>query len=281
MSAAGRAWLRELHGTLPRHADALQAMLRAVEAEPQWATFWLSCSVADGRGDELSDLDAALGWGDDGLPDDALVVAVIRAAGRVHDLLAHRLPGWTLDHRRYAVEYADGLQLDLVVLPAAERSYRVPAEVVLHDPGELLVGIKGWDPVAFDTAAEWLFLGWWALSDVAKYAVRESWLEAAERLSDVRLATCRLWAAAVNASHPQFGLGQLLDLPSPEASLPPRLRTLFALPTAESVLSALRAATAALEEARLQATDVIPQLTTPAIAEHVLARVQRISGASD
>lgn len=266
-------------------------MLTAVEAEPRWATFWLSCSVADGRGDALSDLDAALGWEPDGLPEDPLVLSVIRSAGSVQDCLAHRLPGWTIDHRRFAVEYADGLQLDLVVLPAAQRSYLVPGEVVLHDPDGLLVPTGPLDPVSAETAAEWLFLGWWALSDVAKYAARESWFEAAERLSDVRLAACRLWAVAAGARHPQFGLGQLLDLPQTDRDepgsgrletdarlpgrLPAGLESLYALPSRTSVLLALQAAPAVLEEARRAAGTA--GLATPALAAHVRARLRQVA----
>jgi hypothetical protein len=47
---------------LPRHAAVVEALRHAVEESEQWRWLELSCSLAAGRGDDLSDVDAGVGY---------------------------------------------------------------------------------------------------------------------------------------------------------------------------------------------------------------------------
>lgn len=91
------------------------------------------------------------------------------------------------------------MQLDLVVFPAPWRRSR-PSEVPIDKDDDLahlvtppadLVDVRLRRQVR-----EWVMLGWWAVSDVAKYLQRNSLYEAAERIAMVRQHALRLFAAA-------------------------------------------------------------------------------------
>ncbi|MFL6140005.1 MAG: hypothetical protein ACJ74O_19690 [Frankiaceae bacterium] len=108
--------------------------MAVVAAEPATTALVLGCSLARGAGDRWSDVDA----------------------------------------RHLFAQYADGLQLSLVVRPAGEWQGRAPGEVVLHDPA----GAFATDRVPAvlradaDDVREWAFLGWIALADLVKYLAR-------------------------------------------------------------------------------------------------------------
>ncbi|MEL6985171.1 MAG: hypothetical protein AAFO29_22250, partial [Actinomycetota bacterium] len=46
---------------LPRHAEVIDALRREVETSDAWRWLELSCSLATGRGDGLSDIDVGVG----------------------------------------------------------------------------------------------------------------------------------------------------------------------------------------------------------------------------
>ena len=54
-------------------------------------------------------------------------------------------------------------------------------------------------------------LGWWAVSDTAKYLHRHSLFEAADRIAAAREFSLRLHAAANQIPDPGYGLTSLLD----------------------------------------------------------------------
>jgi hypothetical protein len=215
-------FVEQLRGALPRHADALAALVAAVSGDDRWRWLELGCSVAGGRGDEWSDLDLGLGAVPDaggGLAVDAVAAAedLVRSLGPVTDLLVHELPGRSR-HRRIAAELATGVQVDLVVFPAGDRPGLPPGSVALVDKDGTLA--HAWRPDALGPPGaaelrEWAFLGWWALSDVAKYLARGSLLEAAERLAEARRLALQLHAAAQGVDYPRFGLTAILDAPAP------------------------------------------------------------------
>lgn len=268
-------WLDELADQLPRHAAVLRGLLAQVTVDPRWRTFSISCSVADGRGDQLSDLDTALGWGGDPLPADDVVRSALVGVGDLVDCLAHQLPEWGgVTHRRYAAEYADGVQLDLVVLPADDLRGRAPMDVVLYDPDGRLARERRPANLTADaeTTHEWLFLGWWALSDAVKYAVRGSRLEAIERLTEVRRAVTRLWAVGEGIRYPVFGHVSLLDAAEP--SLPPGLDALVPRLAGTEIRAALRAAPAILDAAAAHAAGRLEERPVVALAVPVRTRVR-------
>ena len=155
------------------------ALEAAVRAAGTWRWLEGCCSLAAGRGDEVSDVDAGIGYGAalDPATLDSLGHELVHAAGEPIDVVAHVVPGWPPETRRFAVEYRNGVQLDLVLMPAARRVGLPTGDVAVVDKDGNLA--QSWTPPVANppTAAEareWLLLGWWALSDVAKYVRRRS-----------------------------------------------------------------------------------------------------------
>lgn len=221
MSEELRARLRR---QLPRHADVLERLVAGVEGDERWRWLELGCSVADGRGDEWSDLDVGVGAacaGDDDLPS-AAAEALVRSLGEITDLLVCRIEGRAKPHRRIAAELASGVQIDLVVLPAGDRPGLPPGSVALVDKDGTLA--TPWSPDAIGTPApaelrEWAFLAWWALSDTAKYLARGSLFEAADRVAEARRLALQLHAAAQQIDYPLFGLTAILDEAEPDVPM--------------------------------------------------------------
>ena len=91
-----------------------------------------------------------------------------------------------------------------------------PQSVALYDPDGQL-GLP-WTPdtaeADSETAREWACLGWLALGDLAKYGDRGSAWEARARLEEARGFAGRLWAVAVAAVYPDYGLTVVLDVPA-------------------------------------------------------------------
>lgn len=124
-----------------------------------------------------------------------------------------------------------GVQLDLMLMPAERRPGLPQSSVALVDKDGLLADV--WTPpvaeATADQAREWTMLGWWALSNVAKYVRRASLFEAVAALADARAHALRLFAVARGIPYPAFGLTSLLDFEPFE--LPDELRATYALPS--------------------------------------------------
>ena len=100
-----------------------------MEADECWEWLELSCSVAVGRGDALSDLDLGLGYTGTEAPAVGKVSALLRGLGPVVDLSAQAYEG----RPRWWVQYTDGGQIALVVVAAQERPGWPPGSVALRD----------------------------------------------------------------------------------------------------------------------------------------------------
>jgi hypothetical protein len=97
-------------------------------------------------------------------------------------------------------------------------------------------------------------LGWWALSNVAKYVQRSSLFEAVEALQEARTQALRLFAASREVPYPAFGLTSLLDFEP--FQVPDRLGATYSTPShAEDVLDAAWALVDLLTEAADDASD--------------------------
>jgi hypothetical protein len=238
----GRAWIEGLGPELAVQARLLRGLLAAAEADERWAWLELGCSVAAGRGDAWSDLDVALGYvGDDPPPVDE-VSAMLRGLGDVIDLSAGPWDGAS----RWWVQYKDGGQIDLVMLPAAGRPGRAPGSVVLLDRAARLR--ETFTPRVWraqpDEPRQWLMDGWEALGNVAKYVHRDSLLEAIEQVHRARGRVLQLWAAGEDVEYPSFGLASLLD--APDAGLPEGIEATYPVADRESVLEVALALAAML-----------------------------------
>ena len=106
------------------------------------------------------------------------------------------------------------------------------------------------------TAREWACLGWVALGDVAKYLDRGSPWEARARLEEARGYVWQLWAVAVSAVYPAFGLTAALDAPG--APVPPGLDATAAGLDLADVRRAATALADLLTEVTERAQSVIP-----------------------
>lgn len=227
---------------LVRHADLIARLTAAVESSPQLRWLEICCSLASGRGDERSDVDAGVGYGDEITPAllDEVGSAIVGSVGSVADMLVQAIPGWPLETRRFAVEFENDLQLDLVLMPAGRRlGLPTGAVAVVDKDGHLSTP---WQPPVerpptVDDAREWLMLGWWALSDVAKYLARDSLFEAVERMVEARQQTLKLYAVGAATPFPSLGLVSLLDFP-PHTAPDGLLRTYATPSTVTEVLSA-------------------------------------------
>ena len=248
-------------------ARLLHVLLDAVEADLRWDALELGCSLAAGRGDALSDVDVGLWPGGVERPSDEDVTAMVRSLGAVVDLSAQP---WG-DVPRWWVQYADGTQVDLVVLPVDGRRWRAPGSVVLLDRSGRLAQVDRPSVLraGTDDARGWMLDGWEALSNVAKYVQRGSLLEAQEQLHRARTRVYQLWAIGQDVDYPTFGLTSLLDAPG--AALPHDIEATYCPAEEGAVRDAALRLTRLISEAAQRAD---PHLQTP-LASYV---TERISG---
>ena len=212
----GRAWIDRLPGELAGQQAIMRRLLTFSQADPDVCWLAIGCSVARGAGDRMSDLDMGIGVTE-------AVYAAARdrirlAADGLGDLVEsyhHQLPGVPPPHERVFAQYADGCQLDLVILPAVLPGGPLPRTVMLYDRAGQSAAARpapteapGPRPVQL---REWAFGGWCALADLAKYVRRGSVWEALDRLHEARTQLWRLHAAASGIADPQYGLTSVLD----------------------------------------------------------------------
>ncbi len=270
------AFLRAL--PLPRHRAYLERLVAAAMADPRLRFVELSCSVARGAGDDLSDLDVGVGVADGAWPAalDALE-PLARSLGEAVGVLEHTIPEWgDRPHRRLFAQYADGIQLDLVAMPASSRRGLPPGAIALYDPDRQLATRV--EPAVLRATPgdlrEWAFLAWAALADLDKYLRRESVWEAFERLHAARTLLWRLWAAECSLPYPAFGLTAVLDAAPPR--LPPRIEaTVAALEPGDLRRAAIDLAELLAVISREAARGAGPTAAMPdGMAGYVLARLR-------
>lgn len=217
-------WIDALPSEQAVQARLLHALVAAAEADPRWEALELGCSLASGRADPDSDVDVGLWHGTAGRPSDEEVGVLVRGLGEVIEVSAQPWNGVP----RWWAQYADGGQLDLVVLAAAERPGRSPGAVMLLDRGDGRFATE-FTPSKHRASPgeprQWLLDGWEALSNVAKYLHRGSLLEAAEQLHRARQRVFQLWAVGEGVDYPAFGLTSLLD--AQRVTLPPNIELTY------------------------------------------------------
>ena len=253
--AVGR-WLGALATRLPRHARVLRELRAYAAGDSRVRVVLVGCSIGRGAGDELSDVDVNVSaqtedW-------EALAIeaaAIVRGLDDGEPLLVldHRMAELgDLPHRRVFAELSDGVQVDLTVTPLStwSRRGRAPDIVALYDPDgwtePLIEGPRGWRAADGDVR-EWWALAWIAVSDCAKYLARGSEWEAVQRLDEARSLAWQLWAAAIDAPLPRYGVTAVFDVATPSA--PPGMdATLPAEPSSGEVRRAACALAAVLDD---------------------------------
>jgi hypothetical protein len=207
-------FLEQLTRRLPLHAALLHRLLTALAGQDRVVWVEVGCSIPTERADELSDIDMGLGHLGD--PPIEMVDEILNGLGAVVD------GGWTPwgEAARWWVQYLDGVQVDVVLMPADRRNGRAPGSIALLDLHGHLV--EEFTPTIMHASEQdidgWHLDGWEGLCNVAKYLARGSLHEAADQLHRVRQDCCRLWAVGEGVDYPAFGLTSLLD--APDATLP-------------------------------------------------------------
>jgi hypothetical protein len=227
----------------------LARLLDYCAADPRVRWLVIGCSLGRAAADRLSDLD--LGAGVTAAGFDGARADLRRAVDGLGDLVEsfeHQLPGVTGPHTRIFAQYADRVQVDLVVMADSVDAGAIPNVVVLHDPGGLItIREQQTGAVTPEQVREWAFQGWCALADLGKYLRRQSLWEARGRLDEARAELWKLQAAAAGVAQPQYGLTSLLDY-APGRVAPEMAATVAGLEPA-ALLAAARQVARLLEAA--------------------------------
>jgi hypothetical protein len=215
MPENGMTWVEQLPDEMAGQRMLLRGLLSFCEADESIRWLVIGCSVARGAGDQLSDLDMAIGVRDDAFT--AAIPEIHQAVDGLGDLIEshqHQLPAVTAAHVRIFAQYSDRCQLDLMVFPASRSSQPVAGAVALYDPDAVIVTRAHREPPTAAEIREWAFHGWCALADVGKYLRRGSAWEALIQLNNARDQLWRLKAVAAGVPDPEFGVISILDFAS-------------------------------------------------------------------
>lgn len=258
-ASVGRAWLDAMPSAAARQRAVIHALLDEVVAEPGLHWLELGCSLARGEGDELSDIDCAVGVAQERWP--AVLNdghRLIHRLGTPVDQTRERLPGRGDDHAWHFVAlYPDGVELSMVLRPVSWRPGLPPRSVALFDRTGTLA--TAWSPpnasADGDEARQWAAAGWLAIADLAKYLDRGSLWEALQRLEQARDRVWRLWALAHGVLYPGYGLTSVLDVPG--TPLPDRIAETVGVLNAAALATCGEVVTDLLADATARAAAVV------------------------
>jgi predicted nucleotidyltransferase len=209
-----RLWINRLPEALRQQAAVLARLVDITENDQRIRAFSLAGSVGRGRGDELSDLDTRVWIADDEFDDTIKALPVIaRTVGETLDIL-FETPGSPF----LFIQYADGVQVELLAVRTSAISDGVGDQVVLFDRDGVLRD-------APEPPPPWgirLWTGWAAmrLYDLDKYLRRGETWRAYVQLQEIRNLLLRHHAALAGVPDPELGLVSIRDY---DATLPPRL----------------------------------------------------------
>jgi hypothetical protein len=215
-----RSWIESLPSDLRKQANVLARLFDLAYGDSRIRAFSLRGSVARGKGDALSDLDTRV-WIRDEEFDDAVSVLplIARGAGDTLDIL-FEAPGTPF----LFVEYADGVQVELLAVRASAVSDGLQPQIVLFDRDGLLREASAEGP---PWGVEY-WTGWAAmrLYNLDKYLRRNEIWRAYMQLQTVRDLILRHQAALEGVPDPELGLTSLRDY---GGALPARLEETTAL----------------------------------------------------
>jgi hypothetical protein len=265
------AWLLGLPSALAPQRVLMQGLIALARTNERIRVIVVGASLGRGNADALSDIDAWVGvvdaedWRDGLVSIDAGLAALAPILDRHSQFL---VDAKGKPYRHTFIEYENGVQIDLAVSPAFAERRPDRDWMVLYDPDGRVSG----EPEQRDPTSEevrtWMFGGLGRLSAAAKYLRRGSLWEARTTLEAARADLWRLWAVAIGAPDPQYGLTAVLDVPG--APLMPGIeRTIAPLDRAKL----LDASIACLD----LLTDVWPRVAAdqplPTFAERVRAQL--------
>jgi predicted nucleotidyltransferase len=214
-----RSWIERLPDDLGKQANVLARLFDLAHDDLRGRAFAMRGSVARGTGDSLSDLDTRV-WIRDDEFDEAIgdLPEIARAVGETLDIM-FETPGSPF----LFIQYADGVQVELMAVRASEIRDGLQPQVVLFDRDGLLRDATEQAPpygIAFWT-------GWAAmrLSNLDKYLRRNEIWRAYVQLQTVRDLLLSHQAALAGVPDPELGLTSLRDY---GGALPPRLEETIA-----------------------------------------------------
>jgi hypothetical protein len=285
-AAAGLRWIAAIPGDTAGQRQILTRLVEAARDNPQLRWIEMTGSLARGAGDALSDIDAGLGIADAGWDADADAAGAVAATERllhgfepVADSFRQRFPGQDGGSCWHLVTlYESGVQLSLVIMPASWRQGLPPLSVALYDADAILARpyLPPSAQASAENAREWACLAWMALGDIAKYAERGSEWEARARLEEARGLLWQLWAIAVGATYPAFGLTSVLDTAG--ARLPAGITATAPALAAADVLSAAAALADLLDVVTEQAARQIAFEPPGRLRDWVRSRLAHAAG---
>jgi hypothetical protein len=209
-------WLRDLPTELAPQRAIMRGLLAHARTNDRIRIVVVGCSIGRGNADALSDVDALIGVTGEGEWRAALpaIDAGLAGIAPILDLHSQFLSDAKRGTYRHTfIQYEDGVQVDLVVLPAFAKRARDREWVVLYDPDDRVSGEPEERDPTSDQVRTWMFGGLGRLSAAAKYLTRGSLWEALAVLEAARADLWRVWAVAIGAPDPQYGITAVLDVP--------------------------------------------------------------------
>jgi hypothetical protein len=175
------------------------------------------------------------------------------------------------------VQYADGVEMDLVVSRVRDDWRRRADWIVLYDPDGVVPREITRSTQTADDLGRWGYAVFTRLGAVAKYVTRGALWEANNMLELARADAWRIWAVAERVPDAQYGVTAVFD--DPRRSVPPTMsRTIAALDKKSLVAAALACCDIAIEAwPRAFAAIGTDHGALPPLASHVRARLLKVA----
>jgi hypothetical protein len=259
----------------------MEALLDRIEHDGRVRVFIVGCSIGRGAADRLSDIDALIGVRPEAWSASiAASSSWVQAATQVVDLYQQIIADAGFEGREYQhtfAQYANGVQLDLVLSRVRERQQPRADWVVLYDPDRRVSGEPTRSVPSADDVRRWSYIALTRLSACAKYLVRGSLWEAQLCLELARADLWRVWAVAERVADPQYGITAILD--DPRRPMPERIEESTALLDKKALASAAELCCTILVEAWPRAVAAVgaPDTPLPALAGYVCGQLHEIA----
>jgi len=274
-------WLRSLPPSLARQRAVMESFLTTARDGDRIRVVVVGCSIGRGVGDELSDIDALIG-----VRVDAWEAALadsrrwIERAGPVLDMHQMLMPDGAppdKQNQHSYVQYADGVEMDLVVARVRDDWRRRADWIVLYDPDGVVPHEITRSTQTADDLRRWGYAVFTRLGAVAKYTTRGALWEAHNVLELARADVWRIWAVAEGVPDAQYGVTAVFDdsrRPKPAGMS----RTIASLEKRSLVAAAIACCDIAIEAwPRAMAAIGASDGALPPLASHVRARLQNVT----
>jgi hypothetical protein len=274
------AWLRSLSATIGTQRTAIEAFLATAQGDDRIRVLVVGCSIGRGAADRLSDIDALIG-----VRPDAWASALtdsrgwVESAGPVIDLHQLLLPDGAPEARQYQhtyAQYANGVELDLVVSRAGDDWHRRADWLVLYDPDGRVPTEVTRSAQTPDEVRRWGYAALTRLSAVAKYATRSALWEAHLCLELARADLWRMWAVAEGVADAQYGVIAVFD--DPRRPVPTSMARTVAPLDAAALVAAARECCDLLTATWPRAMRTLDAAgDAPPLAAYVRARLRKVT----